>query len=138
MDWKFQLMVVPVSDVDRAKAFYSEQVGFTVDVDFSAGDDFRVVQLTPTGSACSISLMRNTESPGSVKGMHLVVSDIVAAREELIRRGVEVAAITHFVDGAELPGMDPRRGDYESFTSFADPDGNAWVIQEVGYQAAGR
>ncbi len=136
MDWKFQLMVVPVSDVDRAKAFYSEQVGFTVDVDFSAGADFRVVQLTPTGSACSISLMHNAEAPGSVRGMHLVVTDIDAARDELVGRGVEVAAITHFEDGAERPGPDPQRSDFGSFMSFADPDGNAWVVQEVGYRGA--
>jgi len=136
MDWKFELMVVPVSDVDRAKAFYSEQVGFVVDVDFSAGDDFRVVQLTPPGSACSISLMRNAAAPGSVKGMHLVVSDIDAARDELVGRGVAVTDIVHYEDGAERPGRDPQRGDYESFMSFADPDGNGWVVQEVGYRRA--
>lgn len=87
MDWKLELVVVPVSDVDRAKTFYIEQGGFNLDVDHRAGEDFRVVQLTPPGSACSIALMRNTAAPGSLQGLHLVVSDIEAARAELVARG---------------------------------------------------
>ncbi|MET0693668.1 MAG: VOC family protein [Propionibacteriaceae bacterium] len=136
MDWKFELMIVPVSDVDRAKAFYADQAGFTVDVDFSAGEDFRVVQLTPRGSACSITLMRNTES-STVKGMHLVVTDVDAGRTELLGRGVGVSDIYHFVEGTKTSGLDPQRADYGSFMDFADPDGNTWVVQEVGHAGSG-
>ncbi|MET1005581.1 MAG: VOC family protein [Propionibacteriaceae bacterium] len=136
MDWKFELMIVPVSDVDRAKAFYADQAGFTVDVDFSAGEDFRVVQLTPRGSACSITLMRNTES-STVKGMHLVVTDVDAGRTELLGRGVGVSEIYHFVEGTKTSGLDPQRADYGSFMDFADPDGNTWVVQEVGHAGSG-
>jgi predicted enzyme related to lactoylglutathione lyase len=132
MDWKLALVVVPVSDVDRAKAFYDEQAGFTVDVDHRAGEDFRVVQLSPPGSACSIALMRNTEAPGSLQGLHLVVSDLDAARAELVDRGVDVSEMYHFGEGGQLPGPHPERGDYGSFLSFADPDGNGWLVQEVG------
>lgn len=135
MDWKLELIVVPVSDVDRAKAFYAEQAGFNVDVDFSAGD-FRVVQLTPRGSSCSITLMRNTAAPGSLQGVHLIVTDIDAACAELTSRGVEVAELHHFVDGVQTPGPDPNRADYDSFSSFTDPDGNGWVIQEVHHSAS--
>jgi catechol 2,3-dioxygenase-like lactoylglutathione lyase family enzyme len=130
MDWKLELIVVPVSDVDRAKAFYAEQVGFVVDVDHRAGEDFRVVQLTPPGSACSITLMRN-EAAGSLQGLHLVVRDIEAARTELVGRGVEVSEPFHFGATGQTPGLHPERGDYETFLSFEDPDGNGWVVQEV-------
>ncbi|MCW2499272.1 MAG: Glyoxalase/bleomycin resistance protein/dioxygenase [Frankiales bacterium] len=130
MDWKLELVVVPVSDVDRAKAFYQEQVGFHVDVDHRAGEDFRIVQLTPPGSACSITLMRNTEAPGSLQGLHLVVTDIEAARAELVERGVPATEIYHFEQGGQVPGPDPARADYASFLSFADPDGNGWQVQE--------
>jgi predicted enzyme related to lactoylglutathione lyase len=132
VDWKLALVVVPVSDVDRAKAFYSEQAGFTVDVDHRAGEDFRVVQLSPPGSACSIALMRNTEAPGSLQGLHLVVSDLDAARAELVDRGVDVSEMFHFGEGGQLPGPHPERSDYGSFLSFADPDGNGWLVQEAG------
>ncbi len=132
MAWKFQLVVVPVSDIDRAKAFYADAVGFAVDVDHRAGEDFRVVQLTPPGSACSISLMRNTVAPGSLQGLHLVVNDLDAAREQLVSRGVPATEIFHFADGGQQPGPDPERADYGSFLSFADPDGNSWMVQEVG------
>lgn len=135
MDWKFELMVVPVSDIDRAKAFYSERVGFGVDVDFSAGD-FRVVQLTPPGSACSISLMKNAEAAGTLEGMHLVVSDLDAARAQLLERGAPVSEMYHFADGQRQPGPDPQRSDFGSYLSLPDPDGNLWLIQEVGRQAA--
>jgi predicted enzyme related to lactoylglutathione lyase len=133
MDWKLELVLLPVTDVDRAKAFYSEQVGFTVDVDHRAGDDFRVVQMTPPGSACSISIGKGITSavPGSVQGLHLVVIDIEAARAELVERGVEVGEIFHFEAGQQAPGPDPERRDYGSYLSFSDPDGNSWVVQEV-------
>jgi len=133
MDWKLELVILPVSDVDRAKAFYSEKAGFNVDVDHRAGDTFRVVQLTPPGSACSISIGRGITdaAPGSVRGLHLVVVDIEAAQAELVERGVEAGEIFHFEAGAQVPGPDPQRQDYGSFLSFSDPDGNSWVVQEV-------
>ena len=137
MDFKLELVVVPVSDVDRAKAFYLEQTGFRLDVDHSAGEDFRVVQLTPPGSACSIALMRNKESAGAVQGLHLIVTDIDAARSELLERGTEVGEIFHFGPNGQQSGPDPERRDYGSFVSFSDPDGNGWLLQEVK-QAAPR
>ncbi len=131
MDWRLELVVLPVSDVDRAKAFYMEKAGFNLDVDHRAGDDFRVVQLTPPGSACSITIMRNTEAAGSVHGLHLVVSDIDAARAELVRRGTDVSEIFHFESGGQRPGPDPQRSNYNSFLAFSDPDGNSGLVQEV-------
>jgi predicted enzyme related to lactoylglutathione lyase len=131
VDWKFELIVVPVSDVERAKTFYAEQAGFTVDTDFSAGEDFRVVQLTPPGSACSIALMKNSDTPGSLQGLHLIVTDIDDARTELVERGMDVSGVFHFSSGGETPGPDPQRSDYNSYLSFSDPDGNGWLIQEV-------
>ncbi|HUO48037.1 MAG TPA: VOC family protein [Acidimicrobiales bacterium] len=135
MDWKLELIVVPVSDVDRAKAFYTEQAGFGLDVDFSAGDDFRVVQLTPPGSACSIALMANAGAAGSLQGLHLVVADIEAARAALAERGAAPSEPYHFADGEQLDGPHPTREDYGTFLSFADPDGNGWLVQEVGSRA---
>jgi catechol 2,3-dioxygenase-like lactoylglutathione lyase family enzyme len=133
MKWKLELVLVPVSDVDRAKTFYNEKMGFNVDVDHRAGDTFRVVQLTPPGSACSISIGKGiTEAvPGSVRGLHLVVSDIDAAHADLVERGVEASEVFHFEAGKQVPGPDPQRQDYGSFLSFNDPDGNSWVVQEV-------
>lgn len=131
MDWKLELLVVPVSDVDRAKDFYIERAGFDLHVDHSAGEDFRVVQLTPPGSACSIALMRSTERAGCVQGLHLIVPDIDAAHAELTGRGTKVSGPFHFQDGRQLPGLDPERNDYNSFLSFSDPDGNGWMVQEV-------
>lgn len=133
MDWKLELVLVPVTDVDRAKAFYAEQAGFNVDVDHEAGEEFRVVQLTPPGSACSISIGRGITSaaPGSVQGLHLVVADIDAARAELVGRGVEASEIFHFESGTRVSGPDPERRSFNSFLSFSDPDGNSWVVQEV-------
>lgn len=131
MDWKLEVVVVPVSDVDRAKAFYIEKAGFNLDVDHSAGDDFRVVQLTPPGSACSVTIMKNTQRAGCVQGLHLVVSDIDAARAELVERGTSVSDIFHFESGRQVPGPDPQRSDYNSFFSFSDPDGNGFLVQEV-------
>ena len=130
MDWKLELVVVPVSDVDRAKTFYIEKTGFGLDVDHRAGD-FRVVQLTPPGSACSIAIMRNTAAPGSVQGLHLIVADIDAARAELVARGADVSEVFHFDSGGQVPGPDPERRNYGTFLSFSDPDGNGWLVQEV-------
>jgi catechol 2,3-dioxygenase-like lactoylglutathione lyase family enzyme len=133
VDWKLELVLVPVTDVDRAKTFYTEKVGFKLDVDHRAGDEFRVVQLTPPGSACSISFGKGiTEAaPGSVQGRHLVVSDIHSAHAELVERGVDVSEVFHFESGKRAPGPDPERRAYGSFLSFSDPDGNSWVVQEV-------
>lgn len=133
MDYKLELVLIPVSDVDRSKTFYTEKAGFNLDVDHRAGDDFRVVQMTPPGSACSISigLGITDAAPGSVKGMHLVVSDILAARSELVEHGVDVSEVRHLVSGTWMPGPDPQHKDYESFAYFSDPDGNSWVLQEV-------
>jgi predicted enzyme related to lactoylglutathione lyase len=131
MDWTLELVVLPVSDVDRAKAFYIENADFDLHVDHRAGD-FRVVQLTPPGSACSIALMGSTDmAPGSVEGLHLVVTDIAAARRELVERGTVASDIFHFESGGQVPGPDPQRSDYNSFFSFSDPDGNGWMVQEV-------
>lgn len=131
MEWKLELVAIPVADVDRAKAFYIEKAGFNLDVDHRAGDDFRVVQLTPPGSACSIVLMRNTEAAGSVQGLQLVVADIDAARAALVERGTDVSDLFHFEEGGQMPGPDPQRSNYNSFFSFNDPDGNGWLVQEV-------
>jgi catechol 2,3-dioxygenase-like lactoylglutathione lyase family enzyme len=133
VDWKLEVVVIPVSDVDRAKVFYTEQAGFNLDVDHRAGDDFRVVQLTPRGSACSISFGTGLSQavPGSVKGLQLVVNDIEAARAELAARGMDVGDVEHFEAGIRMPGPDPERRDYGSFIFFNDPDGNSWAVQEV-------
>jgi predicted enzyme related to lactoylglutathione lyase len=119
MDWKLELVAIPVSDVDRAKAFYTERAGFNADHDHTVSDEVRFVQLTPPGSACSIALGKGLvdAEPGSVKGMQLVVSDIHAARAELAERGVEVSEVQEFPWG--------------SFVFFSDPDGNAWAVQAL-------
>jgi predicted enzyme related to lactoylglutathione lyase len=131
MDYKLELIVIPVADMDRAKAFYAEQAGFHVDVDHRAGEDFRVIQLTPSGSACSVSLMRNPDRAGTVQGLHLVVEDIEAAVADLGSRGVEVSDPFHFGPRGQAPGVDPERRPFASFASFSDPDGNGWMVQEV-------
>jgi catechol 2,3-dioxygenase-like lactoylglutathione lyase family enzyme len=133
MDYKLELIVIPVTDMDVSKAFYSERAGFTVDVDHRAGEDFRVIQLTPPGSACSITLMRNGERSGAVQGLHLVVDDIEAARAELAESGVEISEPWHIGPQGQTPGVDPERRDYGSFASFSDPDGNGWLLQEVSH-----
>jgi hypothetical protein len=129
MDWKLEVVVVPIMDVERAKRFYSEQAGFVVDHDTRVNEEVRIVQLTPPGSACSIVVGSGMVDmvPGSVKGLQLVVPNIEAARAELIGRGVEVSAIQHY-EGAVL--VDGRGGDWNSFIFFSDPDGNGWVVQE--------
>jgi predicted enzyme related to lactoylglutathione lyase len=133
VDWKLELVVLPVSDIDRAKAFYAEKAGFNLDVDHDAGN-FRVVQLTPSGSACSISFGTFSQGKsGSIEGLHLIVSDIEAARAELVSRGVDATEIYHFGETGQVPGPHPDRGDYESFFNFSDPDGNTFAVQEVKY-----
>jgi catechol 2,3-dioxygenase-like lactoylglutathione lyase family enzyme len=131
MDFKLELVILPVADIDRAKAFYMNQAGFGLDVDHSSGEDFRIVQLTPPGSACSVTLMRNPDAAGSIQGLHLVVTDIEAARDELAGRGMDIGEVFHFGAGGQEPGPDPERGKYNSFLSFSDPDGNGWMVQEV-------
>jgi catechol 2,3-dioxygenase-like lactoylglutathione lyase family enzyme len=137
MDWQLELVLVPVADVDRAKAFYTDQVGFVLDVDHRAGEQFRVVQLTPPGSACSITIGvgLTDAAPGSTRGLHLVVPDIEAARAELAARGVVVTPVRHMSATGWVEGADPERTDYNSFADFADPDGNTWVLQERGFAA---
>jgi catechol 2,3-dioxygenase-like lactoylglutathione lyase family enzyme len=129
MDWKLEVVVVPVSDVDRAKRFYSEQVGFVIDVDHRPNDQFRVVQMTPPGSACSVTIGTGLidSAPGSLKGLQLVVADVEAARAELLERGVEVSPVRHVVGGTWLDG---HGGPWNSFIFFDDPDGNSWAVQE--------
>ncbi len=130
MDWKLEVVVVPVSDVDRAKRFYGEQLGFTIDVDRRMGETMRVVQTTPPGSACSVTFgtgLAGDMAPGSLRGLQLVVSDVAAARAQLVERGVEVSPVRHFEEGEmrEGPG-----GDWNSFIFFDDPDGNSWAVQQ--------
>jgi catechol 2,3-dioxygenase-like lactoylglutathione lyase family enzyme len=138
MDYKYEVTVIPVSDVDRAKAFYAEKLGFNVDVDHRAGDSFRIVQLTPPGSAASITIGTGIPqaTPGSYQGMHLVVTDIEAARAELADRGVDISEPFHFGAEGQVPGLHPERADYGTYLTFTDPDGNRWLIQEVKAAAA--
>ena len=132
MDWTLELIVVPVSDIDRAKAFYVDRAGFVELVDVTVGTDTRVVQLTPRGSGCAIALMNNTPmAAGSIYGLHVIVPDIERARAELVDRGVEVSDFFHFGPQGQVPGLAPDRSNYNSFASFADPDGNTWLVQEV-------
>lgn len=129
MNWKLELVVVPVTDVDRAKRFYSEQLGFTVDVDHAPNDDFRVVQLTPPGSGCSIAIGKglSTAEPGSLQGLQISVGDIEAAHRQLVERGVDASSIRHV---GESGWSDGKGGEYNSFIFFSDPDGNGWAVQE--------
>jgi catechol 2,3-dioxygenase-like lactoylglutathione lyase family enzyme len=129
MDWKLEVVVVPVSDVDRAKHFYSEQVGFVVDVDHQATETMRIVQLTPPGSSCSVTIGQGLVDmvPGSLRGLQLVVSDIEAARAQLVERGVEVSPVRHIENGEWKDGPGGR---WNSFIFFSDPDGNGWAVQE--------
>jgi catechol 2,3-dioxygenase-like lactoylglutathione lyase family enzyme len=141
MDYKIEVVTLAVSDVDKALEFYTRQAGFTLDVDYHPAGGFRVVQLTPPGSACSVQLGEGLTdaAPGSARAMYLAVADIEAARSELTARGVTVSDIRHKdpVDdwtGGWAPGPDPRRRDYASLADFADPDGNTWVLQEIGHR----
>jgi predicted enzyme related to lactoylglutathione lyase len=127
MSWKLELVPIPVSDIDRAKRFYHELVGFEVTTDTQVGE-MHIVQLTPPGSACSIVLGAGVDmAPGSVKGLHVVVPDVEKARSELVGRGVAVSPVGHFDNGTLVDGPD---GDYNTFAFFADPDGNSWALQE--------
>ena len=144
MDYRLEVVILPVRDVDRALAFYTEQVGFALDVDYRPSDDFRVVQLTPPGSTCSIQIVAGPTDTRTApdRSMYLVVTDIDAARRDLLDRGVEVGDIRHKAptdgwQGGWQPGVDPQRGDYASFVDFADPDGNTWVLQERGFHPPG-
>ena len=150
-DMKFEIAVIPVSDVDRAKDFYG-RLGWRLDAEFASGDDLRVMQFTPPGSACSIIFGRNVTAaaPGSAQGLYPIVSDIAAARDELRGRGVDVSEVFHsdgVYAGTHEPylfgrrrtsGSHPERGSYRSFASFRDPDGNGWLLQEVTTRLAGR
>jgi catechol 2,3-dioxygenase-like lactoylglutathione lyase family enzyme len=138
IDFKIEVVTLPVADVDRAKAFYLG-LGWRLDADIVRGDDFRIVQLTPPHSEASISFGKGvtTAEPGSLQRLEIVVSDIVAARDDLIRRGVEVGEIYH-LDGGPVPGVDPNRTSYNSYASFSDPDGNTFLLQEVTQRLPGR
>ncbi|AZV19829.1 MAG: glyoxalase [Mesorhizobium sp.] len=147
MRMTLELLVIPVSDAGRAKAFY-ESLGWKLDIDHSTGNDFRIVQFSPVGSGCSIMFGKNitTAVPGSARGMHLVVSDIVAARDDLLRRGVEVSDPFHDVGGifhhsngiGITDGPSPERKSYASFATFQDPDGNQWTLQEITARLPGQ
>ena len=140
VDLKFEAVVIPVADVDRAKDFYAG-LGWRLDADFPFDNGFRVVQLTPPGSPASVQFGEGTTtmSPGSLQGMILVVEDIETARDELIGRGVEVSEIWHIEPGqGRKPGLDPQRRSYLSRASFADPDGNSWQLQEITERLPGR
>ena len=147
MDMKLEVVVLPVADADRAKGFY-EGLGWRLDADFATGEDFRVVQLTPPGSPCSVIFGTGITSaaPGSVDSLMLVVTDIDKAREELISRGVPVSEVFHDGGGvfhhagtkARVPGPDPERRSYSSWASFSDPDGNGWLLQEITTRLPGR
>ena len=152
VDMKFEIVVLPVSDVDRAKEFYAK-LGWRLDADYDSGKDFRVIQFTPPGSGCSIIFGKNVTAaaPGSAQGMYLIVSDITAARKELLDRGVEITEVFHdaagVYEGADEPylfgrkrasGQDPEHRSYRSFASFHDPDGNGWLFQEITARLPGR
>ena len=147
VDMKLEVVVIPVSDVDRAKRFYSD-LGWRLDADFVISSEFRVIQLTPPGSPCSIIFGKGVTSvvPGSAQGLYLIVSDIEAARADLVERGVKVSELFHDVDGVfhhagtegRVSGPDPKRQSYASYASFSDPDGNGWLFQEVTARLPGR
>lgn len=140
MDMTLEVIVVPVSDVERAKDFYADKVGFRVDTDAQLTDEFRVVQLTPQGSGCSIMLMTQgvQMEPGALKGAQLVVQDIRAAREELAGRGVEVSEVQFIGGGPPRPATPDDQLDYQGYVFFEDPDGNGWAIQQLSQPLAER
>jgi catechol 2,3-dioxygenase-like lactoylglutathione lyase family enzyme len=137
---RFEVTTLPVADVDRAKAFY-QRIGWRLDIDFKPDENSRAVQFTPPGSPASIQFGegRNTMTPGSLEGLFLIVEDIIAARDELISRGADVSEIWHTEPGkGQVPGVDPQRRSYFSYASFADPDGNRWLLQELTERLPGR
>jgi catechol 2,3-dioxygenase-like lactoylglutathione lyase family enzyme len=146
IDMKLEVVVIPVADADRAKRFYGE-LGWRLDIDYAAGNEYRVIQFTPPGSGCSIIFGKNVTkaAPGSARGLHLIVSDIHAARQELLRRGIEVSEPFHDAGGifhhagmeGLISGPNPQRKSYASYASFSDPDGNAWVFQEITARLTG-
>jgi catechol 2,3-dioxygenase-like lactoylglutathione lyase family enzyme len=152
VDLKLEVVVIPVSDVDRAKAFYAS-LGWRLDADFASGDGWRVIQFTPPGSACSVIFGKNVTpaAPGSAQGLYLIVSDLEAARQDLLARGVKIGESFHgggdvhagadepyLFGSVRLNGADPKRGSYSSFASFRDPDGNGWLFQEITTRLPGR
>jgi catechol 2,3-dioxygenase-like lactoylglutathione lyase family enzyme len=139
--FSIEVITLPVKDIDRALRFYVDHVGFTLDVDYAPNDSFRVVQLTPPGSGCSIQIGKGLTDalPGSLRNIYLVVTDLEATRRRLLEHGVEVSAIRHKFpidawNGGFAAGFDPARRDYASFADFSDADGNRWVLQERGYR----
>ena len=152
VDMKLEIVVIPVSDVDRAKEFYG-RLGWRLDADFASGDDFRVIQFTPPGSGCSVIFGKNVNAaaPGSAQGLYLIVSDIQAARDVLLGRGVEISEVFHDAGGVyagtdqpylfgrlRVSGPDAEHRSYRSFASFSDPDGNGWLLQEITTRLPGR
>ncbi|HYZ05474.1 MAG TPA: glyoxalase superfamily protein [Rubrobacter sp.] len=133
MDWKIEIVTVPVSDIDRARDFYAEKVGFAVDIDHRISDELRLVQLTPPGSACSIHLGKGTVDmePGSMDGVFLVVRDVRAARDHLVERGVEVGELQVFDDGSYRKAREGENLDLVGCVFFSDPDGNRWCVQQI-------
>ncbi|MGI8911392.1 MAG: glyoxalase superfamily protein [Rubrobacteraceae bacterium] len=133
MDWKIEVVTIPVSDVDRARDFYAERAGFEVDIDHRISDEVRLVQLTPPGSACSIHLGKETVNmaPGSMDGLFLVVRDLRAARAHLVERGIEVGEFQVFDEGKYRPAHEGENLDYIGCVFFSDPDGNRWCVQQI-------
>ncbi|WP_433668436.1 VOC family protein [Nocardia sp. CA-136227] len=148
MDMKLEVVVLPVSDVDRAKAFYVDRLGFRLDADFAVNDGYRVIQVTPPGSGCSIIFGAGVSesAPGTLRGLHLVVTDIEKAVVELTERGVAVegpfrdaTGVFHHAGTTDrVAGAHPERRSYGSFAAFGDPDGNSWFLQEITQRAPGR
>ncbi len=138
IDMKLEVVTLPVSDVDRAKRFY-QSLGWRLDADIAVGDAFRAVQVTPPHSQCSIAFGKGltTAEPGSAQRLLMAVSDIDAAREDLVSRGVEISEVFHLA-GGRVPGPDPQGRSYQTYASFSDPDGNAWLLQEIKTRLPGR
>ncbi len=145
-DMKLEIVVIPVTDVDRAKRFYRE-LGWRLDLDYKAGDGYRVIQYTPPGSGCSVMFGKNITAaePGSAQGLYLIVTDLEAARNELLRRGIEISEPFHDTGGVfhhadakcQVSGFNPQRKSYASYASFSDPDGNTWLLQEITARLSG-
>ena len=153
VDLKLEVVVIPVSDAERAKQFYGETLGWRLDADYDNGSDFRVIQFTPPGSPCSVIFGRNVTgaAPGSAQGLYLIVSDVTGARQELLGRGVQISEVFHDANGKyagpdepylfgrlRVSGRDPEHRSYRSFASFHDPDGNGWLLQEITQRLPGR